>query len=427
MTSLVAAASGDGPGGWSGVALAEDVEQIVQGVQSGSWIDGALGVVGVGLDALALAFDPIGGLLQYGVAWLIDHVRPLSEALDWLAGDPGQITAHAQTWRAVAARLTGEADDLLRAVRWDVGGWDGAAGESYRAHADRRAAALRILGRASEGMALMTEGAGLLIGTVRLMVRDAIATLVSRLVSYGAELAGSLGTATPLVMEQVATLCASWAAKIARWLRQLLGSLRRLGDATEQLGARIRELKSLRRGEDLMGRRSDWTNPAKRPLTPSRTPNGYLVTGDPVYHRPTSTAVGYDSTTMTNFDRVRPEPGLHDVVIHGEPTGLLRPGLVGADGANYGGNETHPAQIAEAVRSNPDYAGGPVRLVACHSAVVPTEAGAVPAAQEVANALGAPVLAPTDAVGVSRYGAGQEEPAIRNGGVWAVFYPQSSD
>ena len=62
-------------------------------------------MVSAGLDALALVSDPVGALLQYGIAWLIAHVKPLSEALDWLAGDPAQITAHAQTWRNVAVSL----------------------------------------------------------------------------------------------------------------------------------------------------------------------------------------------------------------------------------------------------------------------------------------------------------------------------------
>jgi hypothetical protein len=42
---------------------------------------------------------------------------------------------------------------------------------------------------------------------------------VSRLVVYAAEELASLGVATPLVVEQVTTLVASWAAKIARWLK----------------------------------------------------------------------------------------------------------------------------------------------------------------------------------------------------------------
>ncbi len=40
---------------------------------------------------LGVVLDSIGTLVSYGVAWLIEHVKPLSDALDWLAGDPDQI------------------------------------------------------------------------------------------------------------------------------------------------------------------------------------------------------------------------------------------------------------------------------------------------------------------------------------------------
>jgi hypothetical protein len=240
---LIAAPSDQGPSPWAGVWIAEDIEQIVHGVQSGSWVDGTLGVVGAGLDGLALISDPAGALLQYGIAWLMEHVKPLSEALDWLAGDPAQIAAHAQTWRNVAGSLRDQADALGRSVRWDVEDWTGAAGAAYRNHADHRARNLRTLGLAAEGMALMTEAAGALIGTVRIMVRDAIATVVSRLIVYAGELLATAGLATPLVVEQVSTLCAAWGARIARWLKGLISSLRELGTAMRRLGDRVNDLK----------------------------------------------------------------------------------------------------------------------------------------------------------------------------------------
>jgi uncharacterized protein YukE len=237
------AARVEGPASpWAGVWIAEDIELIAQGVQNRSWVDGTLGTVSAGLDGLALVSDPVGALLQYGIAWLIEHAKPLSEALDWLAGDPAQIAGHAQTWRNVAGRLRGEADELARAVRWDVSEWTGVAADSYRTWSQERGQTLQALAKASDTMALMTEGAGLLIGTVRMMVRDAVATVVSRLIVYAGELVATAGLATPLVIEQVATLCASWAAKIARWLRSLIASLRNLGDAMRRLGDRMKDL-----------------------------------------------------------------------------------------------------------------------------------------------------------------------------------------
>jgi hypothetical protein len=230
---------------WAGVWIAEDIELIGQGIKNGSWIDGSLGVVGAALDALAIVSDPVGALLQYGIAWIIEHVRPLTEALDWLAGDPAQIAGHAQTWRNVARSLHEGAAGVDRAVRWDVSDWGGTAGPAYRTWAKQQQDAIAGLGKAAETMAMVTEGAGMLIAAVRLLVRDAIATCVSRLITYAAEEAFSLGVATPLVVEQVATLVASWAGKIARWLKALLASLRRLIPSVHRLGELIEELKKI--------------------------------------------------------------------------------------------------------------------------------------------------------------------------------------
>ncbi|MFF0176719.1 WXG100 family type VII secretion target [Micromonospora profundi] len=245
MTSnpLVAAPAHTPPSAWAGVWICEDIELIAQGVRTGNWIDGSLGVVSAGLDALAFVSDPVGNLLQYGIAWLIEHVKPLSEALDWLAGDPAQITAHAQTWRNVAASLRDEAATLARAVRTDVATWGGSAGPAYRAWAAEQQQAITGLALGADTMAAITEGAAGLVAAVRLLVRDAIATCVSRLIVYAAELVATGGLATPLVVEQVTTTVASWGARIARMLRALLASLRRLMPQIRRLADLIDKLK----------------------------------------------------------------------------------------------------------------------------------------------------------------------------------------
>jgi hypothetical protein len=256
---LVAAPSDDPAGPWAGIWIAEDIELIAEGVTNGSWIDGTLGVVGAGLDGLALVSDPVGALLQYGIAWLIEHVEPLSEALDWLAGDPAQISAQAATWRNVAVALTDDADALSNAVRSDLSEWSGAAATAYARWAGRREQTLRTLAMASETTAAITEAAGALIGTVRLMVRDAVATVVSRLIVYAGELIATAGLATPLVAEQVTTLCAAWGARIARWLRSLIASLRKLAQAITRLSRDVDDLK----GTSTPGRSAEPEPPPK--------------------------------------------------------------------------------------------------------------------------------------------------------------------
>ncbi|MCZ7437701.1 WXG100 family type VII secretion target [Micromonospora sp. WMMC241] len=240
---LVAGAADTGPSAWAGIWICEDIELIAQGVRTGSWIDGGLGVVSAGLDALAIVSDPVSALLQYGIAWLVEHVKPLSEALDWLAGDPAEITAHAQTWRNVAASLREDAADLAHAVRTEVAGWTGVAGAGYRSWAGEQQQAVIGLAQGAEALAAITEGAAGLVAAVRLLVRDAVAACVSRLIVYATELVASAGLATPLVVEQVTTTVASWAARIARLLRGLLASLRRLMPEVRRLGELIERLK----------------------------------------------------------------------------------------------------------------------------------------------------------------------------------------
>jgi uncharacterized protein YukE len=276
---LVAVAN---PGGstdpWAGVWIAEDIETILNGVKSGNWIDTTLGAVSAGLDALAFISDPIGGLLQYGVAWIIEHVKPLSEALDWLAGDPGQIAAHAQTWRNIAGALHDRAADLDRAVRWDTTEWAGSAADAYRTWSGQQRDAVGALATAAETMAAITEGAGMLVAGVRMMVRDAIAVLVSRLTSYTAEEVFSFGLATPLVVEQVTTLCASWAARIAGWLRGLVRSLEHLRGLTQRMSVAIEAIKKLL--SRLRGRGNGLTTPSGKP-NPGRTPSGRRTDAHP--------------------------------------------------------------------------------------------------------------------------------------------------
>jgi uncharacterized protein YukE len=251
---------------WAGVWIAEDIEAIYRGVKDGSWIEGTLGAVSAGLDALAFVSDPVGALLQYGVAWIIEHVEPLREALDWLAGDPAQIQAYAQTWSNVAGALHDRAEDLDRAVRWDMTEWTGSAADAYRTWIGQQKAAVDAIAKAAETLAAITEAAGILVAGVRMLVRDGIATLVSRLVVYAAEEVASLGLATPLVVEQVATLCASWAARIARWLKDLVSSLARLRGMASKIAELIEKIKGIL---SKFGRKGG-KDPVHKPAGPTR-------------------------------------------------------------------------------------------------------------------------------------------------------------
>lgn len=283
---------------YSGLGIAESVADIVSGVESGSWIDGTIGGVSGSLDALGLVVDPLGSLVSWGVAWLLEHVKPLSDALDWLAGDPDQITAYAQTWRNVARNSADTAAELRAAVLQQLAGWAGAAAEAYRAHAAQQLAAMEAIGRAAGGIGSLVEGAGLLVALVRELVRDLIADFVSvlavRLPMWLAEEGLTLGLATPLVVSQVGALVAKWAARIAKLVLALINSLRRLSPLLRRLGDLVEELQALLRGLS----RSDPTHPT--------IPKGPDADGDGRPHPAAGDGIAGDATPslpLTDADR----------------------------------------------------------------------------------------------------------------------------
>ncbi|GIF16761.1 eCIS core domain-containing protein [Actinoplanes teichomyceticus] len=233
---------------YTGLGLAENAAQISIGIQNGSWVDSALGGIGGTLDLLGTVLDPLSSLAAWGVGWLMEQVRPLREALDWLAGRPEEIAAHAATWRNVAAATTATLQRYADAVRDQTAGWSGASGDAYRHHAAQQLDALGGIAKATEGISSAAEGAGLLVGLVRGIVRDLIAqfvaTLAARLPQWLAEEGLTLGLATPMVISQVSALVATWVNRIQGFIRALLNSLRRLNGKLTELTRILDELKS---------------------------------------------------------------------------------------------------------------------------------------------------------------------------------------
>lgn len=243
---------------FSGVFLAEDVDMLMASFSGGSWIDTTIGGIAAGLDALAFVTDPLGQLVSWGVGWLIEHLKPLSDALDTLAGDPDQIAAYAQTWKNVGQAMGRAQTTLHDGTARQITEWVGTASAAYRHLAGEHEAALAALAKANNALAEITAGAGLLVATVRIMVRDLIADFVSvlavRIWEWLAEEGLTLGLGTPWVVAQVTSLAGKWVGRIAHLLDGLINSLRRLTPLLRRLGQIIEDIKTLLRR--LTGRRT---------------------------------------------------------------------------------------------------------------------------------------------------------------------------
>ncbi|MDT5036628.1 MAG: hypothetical protein QOE03_1813, partial [Micromonosporaceae bacterium] len=247
MSNVLVAQAGNSTTSYAGLGLVEDAAQISNGIHNHSWVDGTLGTVGGSLDILGMAIDPLGSLAAWGVSWLMEHVRPLKEALDWLAGNPDEVAAHAATWANVSKFTLNAKHEYENAIRAQTASWFGDSGDAYRSHAGAHVSALDGISSAAHGISYAVEGAGLLVGLVRGIVRDLIAqfvgTLAVRLPQWLAEEGLTLGIATPIVIGQVGSLVAKWVNKIQHFVRALLNSLRRLRTLVTQLGDVLRKLK----------------------------------------------------------------------------------------------------------------------------------------------------------------------------------------
>ncbi|MGC1734463.1 MAG: hypothetical protein WA731_17720 [Pseudonocardiaceae bacterium] len=216
------------PTAYAGIGILDPATQCVNAISSGDWVEVGIDTASTTLDALSYALNPAGALLSYGVGWLIEHVEILSEPLDWLAGSPDVITAHAQTWGNVADAVSAARQDYAHAVSGDLMTWQGAAADAYRGHAHGTDALLEAVAVAADGIRVAVTMSGMIVAAVRESIQKMITELVGYLIEYAAELLGSGGLAAPVVAEQAMSLIAEWATKISELILKLLRTIKNL-------------------------------------------------------------------------------------------------------------------------------------------------------------------------------------------------------
>lgn len=276
---------------YSGSGIAEAVSDLVKGIESGNWADIGLGALTTGLEALSFVIDPFGSIASNLVGFIIEHVGPLKQALDDLAGNADAVAAQAQTWENVRKAVSQVKVDYERDITADTSGWVGKAGDAYRRRAADTAALIGAAAEASAGIGSAVKGAGVLVAIVRETVRDLIADLVGRLVVWAIEALTVVGA--PAAAAQAATAAAKWAARIAQVIKQLVRAfqnlmplLRKLGDLLKQIRKKLDEFLGRKGGGSdkppkdpndppgKTGGHPDHTQPSREP-DPNATPSGH--------------------------------------------------------------------------------------------------------------------------------------------------------
>ena len=61
------------------------------GIKDGDWVSGGLGVLCLAGEIAGAAVDPFGYLMSSVASFLMEHIQPLKDMLDSLAGNPPVI------------------------------------------------------------------------------------------------------------------------------------------------------------------------------------------------------------------------------------------------------------------------------------------------------------------------------------------------
>ncbi|GAB3694963.1 WXG100-like domain-containing protein [Saccharopolyspora tripterygii] len=236
----------EAPDAIKGVGLAESGYDLYSGISEGNWVSAGLGAAGLAMEAVSMAVDPIGTLISYGLSWLMEHVEPLKEALDWFAGDPDGVKAYGQTWGKVSESVKAAVEEFNNAVKSGTAEWTGQAGDAYRKHAAEKADAIAAAGEMASTMSSVVTIMGEVVSFVREFVRDLVSETISAIITYALEAVCSFGLATPVIVGQVAAKVAKVTKLIGDKVTALIDTIKRvtpmIGKAIEIIGKILKKL-----------------------------------------------------------------------------------------------------------------------------------------------------------------------------------------
>jgi hypothetical protein len=198
------------------------------GIENRNWLAvGLAGASGV-TDAVDFVVDPIASMAASAASFLMEYVEPLREALDSLAGSPSAVGAQAQTWERIAQRVVQTAGDYSSRTATALTGWEGPAASAYRSFVASYTELLDGTGKLCSGISSAMVGASAVVGFVRTIVRETIADLVGKLVSWASQVAATAGVGATWVVPQAVRSIAVYVEKVRGWITDLTSSIRTL-------------------------------------------------------------------------------------------------------------------------------------------------------------------------------------------------------
>lgn len=208
-------------------------------------VDVALSATGVVIDTIGMAVDPFGFIVSAGVGWLLEHVSFLREPLDALLGNPDEINANVDAIKSAAAEMKTIAGEHREDLR-TVAEWQGDSAEKYQNSLAEMAEELESLGLTLDGTAAVVGISGMLVTTLRGIVFDIIAALITELIRYAliaaASAAFTFGGSIAAFAGVAGARAAATAMRISGKITKLISGLGRQAGRLGKLGESMSKL-----------------------------------------------------------------------------------------------------------------------------------------------------------------------------------------
>lgn len=229
--------------GKSGGNIVNDVNSLEKDISSGNWVQAGLAGMNIVSDAVKILSDPVAAIMQYGLGFLMNAIKPLHDAVTWLVGNPSQVASYGSSWSGVSQTVGQGQSTFLSSLTSNTASWTGQAANNYRAYATTQADALTAAGTATKTLGSVTQSIGTLVGNVQNMIKQMVSKAMAQIIETA--LGSTFMITIPVIVAKVVNDVVSWMKKIADVINQLTSSLRSLQPLISNLTQLVSSVEKL--------------------------------------------------------------------------------------------------------------------------------------------------------------------------------------
>lgn len=238
----------------NGASILTDVSSLQSSISGGNWIQGGMAAMKVMSDVNAIMSNPVGAVVSFGFNFLVQHVKPLQEAVGWFSGNPAQVGQVASQWMSIGKSVGQISTQLSSSISKDTANWTGAAADSYRAIANDKVNTLNAVASATSTIGQGTQVIGQLTQKIQNTIQNMVSQAMGQIIQTAA--AASFMVSIPVVVARVIQEVVSWMQKIMdvvktvtsafSALQPLMGQLQQLfGTANKSMTSGIQSLPTI--------------------------------------------------------------------------------------------------------------------------------------------------------------------------------------